>query len=150
MYSIYDGKRKVDNTMSDQIEREQQIEEESLTKNSLQIQKAAWIREELGNAGRRKIKLFSKQILPGAGNSCRNSMKTWIRIWRMQKRGGDIPGIFFSACPKNQTFSDLLQFSQEQVRTSDLQPEQEYFHNNVAQFSLYKYTYLQFHVLVSK
>ena len=33
--------------MSDQIEREQQIEEESLTKNSLQIQKAAWIREEL-------------------------------------------------------------------------------------------------------
>ena len=47
MYSIYDGKRKVDNTMSDQIEREQQIEEESLTKNSLQIQKAAWIREEL-------------------------------------------------------------------------------------------------------
>ena len=47
MYSIYDGKRKADNTMSDQIEREQQIEEESLTKNSLQIQKAAWIREEL-------------------------------------------------------------------------------------------------------
>ena len=47
MYSIYDGKRKVDNTMSDQIEREQQIEEESLMKNSLQIQKAAWIREEL-------------------------------------------------------------------------------------------------------
>ncbi len=41
--------------MSDQIEREQQIEEESLTKNSLQIQKAAWIREELENAGRRKI-----------------------------------------------------------------------------------------------
>ena len=38
MYSIYDGKRKVDNTMSDQIKREQQIEEESLTKNSLQIQ----------------------------------------------------------------------------------------------------------------
>jgi hypothetical protein len=34
MYSIYDGKRKVDNTMSDQIEREQQIEEESLTKNT--------------------------------------------------------------------------------------------------------------------
>ena len=33
--------------MSDQIEREQQIEEESLTKKSLQIQKAAWIREEL-------------------------------------------------------------------------------------------------------
>ena len=40
-------KRKADNTMSDQIEREQQIEEESLAKNSLQIQKAAWIREEL-------------------------------------------------------------------------------------------------------
>ena len=33
--------------MSDQIEREQQIEEESLTKNRIQIQKAALIREQL-------------------------------------------------------------------------------------------------------
>ena len=86
MYSIYDGKRKVDNTMSDQIEREQQIEEESLTKNSLQIQKAAWIREEL-----EKRRAQEDQLLQQIGSSrcCRNSMKTWIRIWRMQKRGGD-------------------------------------------------------------
>ena len=50
------------NTMSDQIEREQQIEEESLTKNSLQIQKAAWIREELKKRRAQKIS-FSQQIL---------------------------------------------------------------------------------------
>lgn len=87
MYSIYDGKRKVDNTMSDQIEREQQIEEESLTKNSLQIQKAAWIREELEKRRAQEDQLCSRSC--GSSRCCRNSMKTWIRIWRMQKRGGD-------------------------------------------------------------
>lgn len=42
--------------MSDQIEREQQIEEESLTKNSLQIQKAGM---DPGGTGK----------TPGAGRS---------------------------------------------------------------------------------
>ncbi len=45
--------------MSDQIEREQQIEEESLTKNSLQIQKAAWIREELEKRRAQEDQLFA-------------------------------------------------------------------------------------------
>ena len=48
--------------MSDQIEREQQIDEESLTKNSLQIQKAAWIREELEKRRAQEAQLLQSLI----------------------------------------------------------------------------------------
>ena len=51
--------------MSDQIEREQQIEEESLTKNSLQIQKAAWIREELEKRRAQEDQLLQQILRAG-------------------------------------------------------------------------------------
>ena len=48
--------------MSDQIEREQQIEEKLLDQTSLQIQKAAWIREELEKRRQQEDQLLG-QIL---------------------------------------------------------------------------------------
>lgn len=95
MYSIYDGKRKVDNTMSDQIEREQQIEEESLTKNSLQIQKAAWIREELEKRRAQEDQLL-QQIL--REQQMLQELDEHGSEYGACKRGAEIPGRYKSAC----------------------------------------------------
>ena len=71
--------------MSDQIEREQQIEEESLTKNSLQIQKAAWIREELEKRRAQEDQLLQQGLCTGngflfAGVVCVCRVSAWHRF----------------------------------------------------------------------
>ena len=79
--------------MSDQIEREQQIEEESLTKNSLQIQKAAWIREEL-----EKRRAQEDQLLQQILREQQMLQELDGSEYGAYKRGAEIPGRYESAC----------------------------------------------------
>ena len=87
--------------MSDQIEREQQIEEESLTKNSLQIQKAAWIREELEKR-RKELKMSQAELAEkvNVSNNHISSIET----------GKQIPSLttFVKICEQLDTTPDFL------------------------------------------